>query len=370
VLLCPAVRLSAELVNDMVILSSELPGEEELTGIVQSLLKDAQLPAMEGEPLQSAVAAVKGLSAFIAENAVAMSLSKEGLDIKSLRQRKISAINAVSGLTVIESDSTFDKIGGLNQVKKYARMKIGGKRRPQLFVLIDEIADQFAGLGDSNGLNRDALSQFLTHMQDHSWSGVLFNGLAGTGKTEIGKAMGNESGGMFLSFDLGATKGGLVGDSERMIRAAMNTLYAMGGEDVFFIGTANSIEGLPPQLRRRFDGGTFFFDVLTEEQQAPIWAIYKQKYDISENSALPSCEGWTGAEIKNVCKLADEFGVSLKEAAQFISPVAKAMGEDVGKLQASADGKYLSASAPGYYTKPRSKGGRAFDALVSKSVKQ
>jgi len=364
VLLCPSCRVPVELINDVIVLDVALPDEGELAAITKNIFTASELPEPSEEVLKQAVSATRGLSAFVAENSVAMAMRKSGLDIPILRQRKISAINSVSGLTIIESDASFDNIGGLDQVKKYARMKISGKRKPQMFVLVDEIADQFAGLGDSNGLNRDALYQFLSHMQDHSWSGVLFNGFAGTGKTELGKAMGNESGGMFLTLDMGSMKGGIVGDSEKLIRNAMQTLYAMGGSDVFFIGTANSIEGLPPQLRRRFDGGTFFFDLLTEQQQAPIWGLYQKKFNVSGEK--PECVGWTGAEIKNVCKLADEFGVSLIEAAQFISPVVKAMGDNVEKLRESAAGKYLSASEPGYFQTKRS----VNTAAVRKMIKE
>jgi|694.fasta_scaffold00471_42 hypothetical protein len=353
VLLCPDIKVPIELRHDVIVLDVPLPDAAELTEVVTGLLKAGQQPDPTQEALGGAVAAITGLSRFVAENAVAMSLRKSGLDLEALWERKISAINAVGGLTVSRDKVVFDQIGGLNAVKAFCKAKVSGKRRPRIVVLVDEITDQMSGRGDSNGINRDAQGQMLQCMQNYRWSGALFHGFAGTGKTEIAKAMGCEAGGLFVAFDMGAMKGGIVGDSEKLIRDAMNVLYAMGGEDVFFIGTTNSVDELTPQMKRRF-GVTFFFDLLKSEEQLPIWDIYIRKFKLDGTQKLPDHEGWTGAEIRRVCELADEFGISLIEASKYISPVVKAMGDDVETMRQSASGKYLSAAKEGYYETKRS----------------
>ncbi len=48
---------------------------------------------------------------------------------------------------------------------------------------------------------------------------------------------------------------------------------------MLFIATSNSIASLPPELRRRFTLGTFFFDLPTAEERETIWRIYLKKYD-------------------------------------------------------------------------------------------
>src|SRR5204862_6258091 len=101
---------------------------------------------------------------------------------------------------------------------------------------INEFGDQLAGRNDSNGLNADAEATCLQFMEDNGWEGMILHGVAGTGKTEIGKAMGNESGGLFIKFDMGSMKGSLVSESERKIRAAVNILYAMGGRRCSSLG--------------------------------------------------------------------------------------------------------------------------------------
>ena len=353
VLLCPDMKVPLELRHDVIVLDVPLPDAKELAEVVKGVLNAGVQPDPTPEALSRAVAAITGLSRFVAENAVAMSLRKSGLDLEALWERKISAINAVGGLTVSRDKVVFDQLGGLNAVKAFCKAKVAGKRRPRIVVLVDEITDQMSGRGDSNGINRDAQGQMLQCMQNYRWSGALFHGFAGTGKTEIAKAMGCEAGGLFIAFDMGAMKGGIVGDSEKLIRDAMSVLYAMGGEDVFFIGTTNSVDELTPQMKRRF-GVTFFFDLLTQQEQAPIWALYQKRFGISTDDALPPCEGWTGAEIRRVCELADEFGISLIEASKYISPVVKAMGDDVEAMRNGAAGTYLSASREGYYETKRS----------------
>ena len=354
VLLVPDIKVPVELQNDVITLDVPLPDERELAVVIQDIMKAGEQPPLEEKPLQEAVGAISGLSRFVAENSVAMSLRESGLDISSLWDRKVAAINAVGGLTVHRGDARFDKLGGLENIKNYGRMIINGKRRPRLVVLWDEIEKAMSGLGDSNGINADMFGQILSAMQDYGWDGMLLPGFPGTGKTEFANAMGAEAGGLFVKFDVGGTKGGIVGDSEKMIRAAIRTLLAMGGENVLWVGTCNSMEQLRPELKRRFAYGTFFFDLPTEAEQLPIWDIYRKRFNIPADSVLPPCDGWTGAEIKKVCKLADEFGIPLTDAAKYISPVAKAMGENVDKLRQSAAGKYLSATSPGYYETKRS----------------
>jgi len=347
VLLCPDIKVPMELINDVVVIDVELPGEAEMKEIVLDLHKASGLPEPDAAGILACTDAVSGLSHFLAENSIAMSLRKDGVDLDSLWLSKIKSINAVGGLTVSTQESSFDNLGGLEGVKAFGKMKISGKKKPKLIVLLDEVEKQMAGLGDSNGINQDCFGQILSNMQDNSWDGMLLPGFPGTGKTEFGKAMGKEAGGLFLSLDLGGTKGGIVGDSEKMIRSAMNILKAMGGERVFFIATCNSMESLRPELKRRFSV-TYFFDLLTKAQQAPIWSIYQKKFNLGDQE-LPEHKDWTGAEIRKCCILSDEFGIPITEAAKFISPVAKMMGGDVQKLRESADGKYLDANSGGFF---------------------
>jgi hypothetical protein len=60
-------------------------------------------------------------------------------------------------------------------------------------------------------------------------------------------------------------------------------------------------------------------------------------------------EGWTGAEIQECCRKADNLRISLEKSAQYIIPVSVSARDVVEKLQKTCTDKYLSASYPGKY---------------------
>ncbi|MBV9085243.1 MAG: hypothetical protein JOZ62_21410, partial [Acidobacteriaceae bacterium] len=113
------------------------------------------------------------------------------------------------------------------------------------------------------------------------------------------------------------------------------------------LATCNAIATLPPELRRRFTLGTYFFDLPTAEDREQIWKIYESRYAVS--GERPNDEGWTGAEIKECCRKAYRLRMSLAEAASYTVPVSRSAAEQIKSLRQSASGKFLSASAPGIY---------------------
>lgn len=351
VLLCPDIKVPIELRDSVITLDAPLPDMDDLKAMAAGTYEALGIKPKSDQELEEAAGAVSGLSSFVAENSLAMSITAEGIDMADLWSRKISAINAVQGLSVSKESVTFDSLGGLQSIKDYGRDIINGKYKPRLVVLGDEL-EKHVGGKDSNGLNSDALGVWLSSMVDNNWDGIMLPGFPGTGKTEFCKAMGNECGGLFIKLDLDGMKDSLVGNSEKNIRAAMNTLLAMGGERVFFVATSNDMSSIPAELISRFSYGTVFFDLPTPEEQAPIWDIYLKKFNIPEQK-LPKCDEWTGREIRKVCKLADELGISLEKASKRITPVVATMGRKVELLRESASGRYLSATNEGFY-KPKS----------------
>lgn len=364
VLLVPDLKVPPELSNDVVFLDVPLPTEGELGSIVLAQFRAAGLQAPEKEVVLKAQDAISGLSSFSAEQVTAMSLSREGLDLKAMWDRKKSIIQQTGGLTVHTGVSSFDELGGLDNIKAYLRLIIAGKKPPKLVVLLDEIEKQTAGQYDSSGTGMDAIGVLLSNMQDNGWGGILLPGISGTGKTECGKAMGAEAGGLFLTLDLGGMKDKFVGNSEKMVRAAMKMLWAMGGPNVFFIATSNSMDAIKPELKSRFTYGTFFFDLPTDGERLLIWDIHMRAFEI-KRQVLPKDFGWTGREIKACCARADELGITLQKAAEFISPVYKAMGDGLSVLRKSAHDKYLSAATAGYYNMNDAETEGAMEAIRS-----
>jgi hypothetical protein len=167
-----------------------------------------------------------------------------------------------------------------------------------------------------------------------------------SGKSLCSLALGAVLGAPTVTLDIGALKGSLVGQSEANTRAALKALESLASR-VFFLATCNGIESLPPELRRRFKSGVWFFDLPTAEERELIWQLYLERYQLADDR--PADVGWTGAEIRACCEQAWQLRITPREASQWIVPVARAAGEQINKLRNAASGKYVSASAPGVY---------------------
>jgi SpoVK/Ycf46/Vps4 family AAA+-type ATPase len=153
-------------------------------------------------------------------------------------------------------------------------------------------------------------------------------------------------------------KGSLVGDSEQNIRAAMKVIDAVSQGRALYIATCNKIDALPPELKRRFTLGTFFFDLPTQEERDSIWAHYLKKFDLLTGKGKNSREkiddnGWTGADIFNCCNRAWMFKSSIEEAAKYATPICKTSPQAIESLRSIADGAFISANYEGLYQKTK-----------------
>jgi hypothetical protein len=362
VMLCPSITLPAELSQDVLVLDEPLPTTDELRTIITDTLKQAKLDAPE-PTIVKAIDATCGLAAFPAEQATAMSCSKEGLDTNALWERKRQQIEQTPGLSVWRGGQTFDSIGGNDNAKKFFRQVLAGEQPPRAIVFIDEIEKAMSGsAGDTSGVSQEMLGTLLTYMQDKGATGVIAVGPPGAGKSEIAKAAGNTGNIPTIAFDLSGMKGSLVGESGANLRNALKVVEAVSQGRTLFIATCNSIGSLPPELRRRFSFGTFFFDLPDAEERAAIWSIYLDKFGIKKQEK-PDDAGWTGAEIKMCCDLAYRLKTTLKDAAAFIVPVSRSAADQIEKLRTQANGRFISASKPGVYrydkTAPAASTGRA-----------
>lgn len=361
VLLAPQITLPAELKQDAVIISEDLPGEAEITGIIDSIAKDAaenltaeakaEIEANKGRYVDT----LRGLSSFAAEQVVAMSLSKDGIDQDGLWQRKRKMIEQTPGLSVWQGGETFDDLGGLSNLKEFlTRVLTSGKTPVRAIGFIDEIEKGLAGsAGDTSGTSQDQLQVFLKVMQDLDIPGIILLGHAGTGKSAIAKAAGNVASAPVIAIDTGSMKGSLVGESEARIRAAMDVFKAVSQGKGLFIATCNKIASLPPELRRRFTLGTFFVDLPSEVERTQIWKVWLKRYNVTADQGLPECialsASWTGAEIRACCDVAFRTGLPIAEAARFVVPVIKSAPDQVAALRAMANGRFISASYAGVY---------------------
>jgi SpoVK/Ycf46/Vps4 family AAA+-type ATPase len=228
--------------------------------------------------------------------------------------------------------------------------------------------------------------------------GLLAIGISGSGKSLIAKTVAGILGVPMLRLDGGKIYGMWVGESEKNMRAALNTADAMspcvlmidefekafsgmhseggGGttqrvigtflqwmqdktSQVFIVATANDVAQLPPEILRRgrFDQ-IFFVDLPDKEEREQIWSIHINKagrkpkdYDLV--ALAENTDGYTGAEIETIVndglvnawheskELTTE---SLAAAIHETVPLSSTMRERVTAMRKWADGRAINAS--------------------------
>lgn len=359
VMLAPDIVLPSELEHDVVIIDHELPGPDVLGKLVADIYEAvnsriddpaAQLPAPTPELTAKATDAVSGLSLFEARQVTAMSMTQAGLDVPALWERKRVAIEQVRGLSVYRGAELFRDIVGLDAAKAHLRRRMGARIPVGVVVVIDEGSDVFANAEhETSGVKMDQQRALLTDMENNGWPGVIYTGVSGGGKSLLGKAFGNEVGVPTVMLDFGDMEGPHVGESEMMLRQAMRAIKAIGRGHAFFILTCNSLAGIRPQFQRRFRKGVYFFDVLTPEQRAAMWAHYIRQYELP-TQPLPDDDAWMGAEIRECCLEAWDTGCTLVEAALQILPVARSRGAEIEAMRKEAHGRFKDANKFGDYT--------------------
>src|SRR5207249_4404619 len=149
----PGTTLPIELQNDVMVIDEPLPSTDDLAKLVADTFESANLSAPDDTTASKAVDALTGLAAFPAEQVLAMSLSKNGLDLDRLWERKCQAVEQTPGLAIWRGGETFDHIGGCDNIKRFLTAVLHGREAPRVIVFVDEIEKAFAGTGtDMSGV--------------------------------------------------------------------------------------------------------------------------------------------------------------------------------------------------------------------------
>lgn len=173
-----------------------------------------------------------------------------------------------------------------------------------------------------------------------------------SGKSLYSKALARTFDARPIRFDLNACKGSLVGESGRKIRAAMKVIKTIGGDRVFFIASVNRLDGLPPELKRRFRRGLWFFDLPNEQDRKRIWQIQRKRWSIDIKDKAPDEDDLTGADIRNICETAYSQGISLRDAMQFVVPLKVQDPDSIEAARRQANGRFIDANKGGVYKLP------------------
>jgi hypothetical protein len=362
VLLAPHLKLPVELIHDVIVLDDPLPNRDQLRSIISLQYDNAKaandtIPDPSTDHLDQAVDAVHGLSAFAAEQAIAMSFTAKGICLPKLWEHKYQAIEQTPGLKIYRGAERFDEIGGVAHIKHFLRQILNGRAKPGGVVFLDELEKGIAGAnskqGDNTGVSQDIHKQLLEFMQNEDATGIIMVGLPGTSKSMVSKAAGKEAGIPTIEFDLGGVKSASVGASEHNMRQALKVIGTITNHAPLFLATCNSLHAISPELRRRFRLGTFIFPLPSREERAAIWRIYQNKYELTEEPGKLLDERWTGAEIRQCADIAWRLNIPLAEAAGYIVPVAVSAKESIAALYDQAHQAFLCASYPGPFNKDR-----------------
>lgn len=359
----PGATLPEEIAQDVMFLDEPLPNDKQVEQIVTKAYANAKKVAefnkkkipdtLPADVMKKSVAALSGLPQFPIEQASSQNLdSLTGtMDITELWSQKRQTISQRAGLSMYDGNASLSNLDDLDNAVDFLKRYNEGPESPNIVLRFDEMEKAFAGSGtDLSGDATKLTGSILTWFQDKRINGIIFLGVPGCGKSELLYAWAKSAGKPVVNVDLPGMQGSLLGQSMANLQAAEKTIDAMGGGRVLAIATVNDVSTLPAPLLRRFNLGTFFFDIpRTEEARIKILNIHRKKYGINPKDKVPDMNLWTGSDIEGCCKRAYMLQETLEESAKNVVKVMIARRAEMDALRKNADAKYISASTPGTY---------------------
>lgn len=347
-----AHAIPSQLQQDIIVVREPLPQAEDLRKAVVDMIKDIDPPlTITDAQMSHIINAGRGLGRFAFDQVLALALTETSINLDLFWQLKEEQIKQIPGLSFDKSTLCFDDLGGLDHIKDTWSKIFAGKNAPELIIFIDEIEKQLVTT-DSSGVGKDQLGVLLKEMENNRWGGMILVGSSGSGKTAVATSIANTYGIKTIDLDLGGAKGGIVGQSEHQIRAAVDSIKAMGGGRVRFVATCNNYESLTPEFLRRFNDGIYFFDIADKAMKEKVWAKNLQRFNIAEQE-LPDDTDWAAANIRDCCRMADEYSCLLKEVASKVVPVGRSSSKQIEYSRGQAQGVFLDANLFGTYYRER-----------------
>lgn len=398
IIVSPVKKIPPELERDITVIEFDLPGREDIETTFNNLYASVKkkIGDLSPDEYEKSIQAAMGLTVIEAENAFAKSFiqyvgdNKTGSISKMVMNEKANAVKKSGILEYFDVNTSVSDIGGLENLKEWL------------------------------GIRSKAFSKAARDFGLPMPRGILLAGLPGCGKSLSAKAASNILGVPLLRFDIGRVFGGLVGESERNMRTAIQTAEAVGNcvlwidemekafagmggggstdggtsqrvfgnfitwmqekqAPCFIIATVNRIDGLPPELLRkgRFDE-TFFVGLPSAKEREQIFKIHLQRYGkkldkFSQKDLdgfVKSSEGFSGAEIEEsvVTGLYSAFHHSRELSSEDVmkglvttNPLSRSKAKELEAMAAWAEANAINASKVDKKDKESTNSGRQLD---------
>ena len=372
-----ALDLPPELRREVAEVEMPMPDATDIERIIAATadankkIKGFTVPA--GDALSRLIEAGRGLTAAELENALALSLVEHrGLLPAVVSGEKARAVKSSGALEILKAPAGgLDAVGGLQAVKDWVKTR----------------ARAFSPEAKAFGLPNP--------------KGALLAGIPGTGKSLVAKAAAATLDIPLVRLDVGALFGGLVGESESNVRAALKTIDAIApcvvmvdelekafagssagrsGDSgtssrvlgsfltwtqehespVFLIATANDVTSLPPEMLRKGRWDVMLFvDLPNQDERREIFRIHlaARKRDPAQ-FGIPvlaaEADGFSGAEIEQAVVDAmftafsdggrDITGQDITTAIRGTVPLSKTSREQIQALRDWAKTRCTSAN--------------------------
>ena len=377
ILSSPNKFIPEELSKELPVIEVDLPDRETIEVIADSVVREYQSYCLESALTPKLLESALGLTVMEARLAFAKAIIQNRKlteeEIPLIIAEKEQIIKKSGLLEYFHPKEYLTNVGGLDNLKEWIH------KRGQAY---SDDARNF-------GLNIPR--------------GVLLLGIPGCGKSLTAKAIANEWKFPLLRFDLGKVFGGIVGESERNIRYALDVAKTIspcvlwideiekglsgsqssgrtdGGtsarvfgtfltwmqekkEPVFVVATANDISSLPPELLRkgRFDE-IFFVDLPSANERENIFNIHLKNKNrdakalgLNMAELVKKTEGFSGAEIEEIVNEAlfnayangqkDLEMQNLLDCISATSPLSRTMAETIANLRKWAEQRARMAS--------------------------
>lgn len=248
----PDITFPAEVQDVITVLDFELPTKEEIAEIFNKQIAENKaliLDTPSEEEIDRAAELSVGLSAFKAENAIALSISeRECVDLSLLQHEKELAVKQLEVIDFVKTLDVMGNVGGFGKVKEHVN------RRASYY--------QCRSKAEAFGCSAP--------------KGILLVGHAGTGKSLIAKAIASYMNLPLYTFNVGALFKSLVGESESMVRVALRMLTTLSPCVVLFDEFEKMVTG--SQSSGRTDSGVtsrVMANLLTwmQDNKDPIYKV-------------------------------------------------------------------------------------------------